>query len=166
MSIRSQAELEYQYHARWAQVQSNTLSLEQAFGNMEDWVIQLGQRKAFLHPNLKLWMWHDRLHNSWVGAGCGIDEAVLITIGGVGGYKTLPQPEGVAGWCVYLHEQKVYEPLRTAELIAKLKTEQLPMDILVWSPLATSWLSVVKETGEEISFHDDAGNQVSVISKE
>ena len=69
MSIRSQMELEYQLHERWAQVESHTLTPEQAFGNMEEWIVQLGQRKAFLNPTLKQWMWYDRVHDGWVSAG-------------------------------------------------------------------------------------------------
>ncbi len=165
MSIRSQAELEYQYHQRWAQVQSHTISPQHAFGNMEDWVVQLGQRKAFLHPKLKQWMWYDRLHDSWVAAYCGPDEAILLTIGQVGGIKKLLQPDEIAGYCVYQQEQKLYGPLRTEELLNMLESQQEPMNILVWSPLATSWLSVVYGIGKEISFCDAAGNQISLIAK-
>lgn len=165
MSNRSQAELEYQYHQRWAQVQSHTISPQQAFGNMEDWVVQLGQRKAFLHPNFKQWLWYDRLHDSWVAAGCGPDEAILLTIGSLAGLKKLPKPDKVAGWCVYQQGQELYGPVRIEELLNMLKSQPELINILVWSPLATRWLSVVYEIGEEISFCDDAGNQISLIVK-
>ena len=163
MSNRSQADLETQLHQRRAQVESATISPQQAFGNMEEWVIQLGQRKAFLRPDRKQWMWYDRLHKSWVAAGCGPDEAILLTNGKLAGIKKLPQPDEVAGWCVYQQEQKLYGPLHTKELLDQLKSQQVPMNILVWSPLATSWLSVVHETGAEISFRDAAGNRISVV---
>ncbi|RPJ23353.1 MAG: hypothetical protein EHM33_21205 [Chloroflexi bacterium] len=150
MQPRSQAELERQLEQRWAQVQDGTLSLQQAFGTLEDWVTQLGERKAFLHPNLKQWMWYDKLHDEWVFAGCGIGEAILVAVGRLGGVKKLPQPEPVAGWLVYKDGQELQGPLRIEELRIKLDTQQVPKDILIWSPRATDWLSVVDKKGQEI----------------
>jgi len=165
MSIRSQAELESQYLQRTAQVQSGTLSPEQAFGNMEDWVIQLGQRKALLHPGLKQWMWYDKLHDEWVFAGCRVGEAILLSVGNVGGLKKLPQPGDAAGWCVYRQGQELFGPMRIGELFSKLKSQQDLKDILVWSPQATNWLSVANETGGAIAFRDETGNQISITVK-
>jgi hypothetical protein len=166
MSIRSQAELESQYLQRTAQVQSGTLSAEQAFGKMEEWVVQLGQRKALLHPGLKQWMWYDKAHEEWATAGCGIGDAILLTIGNVSGLKKLPQPGDVTRWCVYRQGQEFFGPLRTGELLAKLKSQPDLKDILVWSPQATNWLSVANETGGAISFYDEAGNQISITVKD
>ena len=156
MQPQSQAELERQLEERWAQVQGGTLSLQQAFGTLEDWVIQLGERKAFLHPNLKQWMWYDKLHDEWVFAGCGVGEAILLTIGRLGGIKKLPQPEPVAGWLVYKNGQELQGPLRIEELRNKLDTQQVPKDILIWSTRATDWFSVVDEKGQEIIFANNA----------
>ncbi|MDO8971649.1 MAG: hypothetical protein Q7U74_13230, partial [Saprospiraceae bacterium] len=112
MSVKTQAQLEAQLNQRWTRVENGELSATEAFGAMDDWIIQLGERKAFLHPNLRQWMWYDRLHDEWVFAGCGVGEAILLTIGRLGGVKKLPQVETVAGWCVYKHEQVLHGPLR------------------------------------------------------
>ena len=160
MQPRSQAELEQELEQRWAQVQSGKLSLQQAFGTLDDWIIQLGARKAFLHPNLKQWMWYDRLHDEWVFAGCGVSEAILLTIGKLGGVKKLPQPETVTDWCVYRQEQTLHGPLRVEELHSKLDSQQVPKDILIWSTRATDWLKVADVDGQEISFANDAGEPV------
>lgn len=163
MSIRSQAELEYQYHKRTAQVQSGTISPDQAFGNMEEWVVQLGQRKALLHPGSKQWMWYGKLHDEWVFAGCGVGEAILLSIGSAAGLKKLPQPGDAAGWCVTRRGQELIGPVRSVELLDKLKSQPELKDIFVWSTLAANWLSVIRE-GNNISFIDEAGNEVKIIA--
>jgi len=160
MQPRSQADLEQKLELLWTQVQGGTLSLQQAFGTLEDWIIQMGERKAFLHPNRKQWMWYDRLHDEWVFAGCGMGEAILITIGRLGGIKKLPQAETVAGWCVYRQAQVLHGPLRIEELSSKLHSQQVPKDILIWSACATDWLRVAPEKGQEIIFASDAGELV------
>jgi hypothetical protein len=142
MQPRSQAELEHELEKRWAQVQDGKLSPQQAFGTMDEWIIQLGQRKVFLHPDLKQWMWYDRLHDEWVFAGCGVGEAILMAIGSMGGVKKLPQPGDVDGWCIYRQDQKLAGPLRIEELRKGLETQRIPNDILIWSTLAADWLSV------------------------
>jgi hypothetical protein len=163
MSIRSQVELESQFHQRTAQVESKAISPEQAFGKMEDWVVQLGQHRALLHPGVKHWFWYDRLHNEWVSAGCGVGEAILLPIGGVAGIKKLPEPGDAAGWCVYRQGEKFFGPVRSAELPDLLKSQAELKDMLVWSPLAASWLSVTPDAGGAPCFHDEAGNQVSIV---
>ncbi len=162
MSIRSQAELEVQYQQRTAQVQAGTLSPQQAFGIIEEWVIHLGKRKAMFHPGLRQWMWYDHLHDEWATAGCGINEAILLSIGNVGGLKKLPQPGDVTGWCVYRQGQELFGPMRIGELHSRLKSQPDLKDILVWSTQATTWLSVAHGTGGVISFHDEAGNLVVI----
>ena len=162
MSIRSQAEMEVQYLQLTAQVQSGTLSPERAFGKMEDWVIQLGLRKALLHPGTKQWMWYDNLHNEWVYAGCGVGEAILLSIGSGSGIKKLPQPGDVGEWCIYRQGQEAFGPMPVGEMLNRLKSQHGQTKTIVWSPQATSWLSVVYETGGAISFHDENGNPVAI----
>jgi hypothetical protein len=164
MPIRSQADLEYQYHQRTAQVQSGTINPEHAFGNMDEWVTHLGERKAMLHPGLRQWMWYGRLHDEWVFAGCGVGEAILLSIRNVAGIKKLPQPGDPAGWCVYRQGQEAFGPMPVVEMLTRLKSQREQTKTIVWSPLATDWLSVAYEPGGEISFHDEAGNPVSVMA--
>lgn len=156
MSAKTQAQLEAQLAQRWMRVENGELSATESFGTIEEWIIQLGKRKAFLHPNLKQWMWHDRLHDEWVFAGCGVAEAILLTIGNLGGVKKLPQPETVAGWCVYRQGQTLHGPLRLEELRKKIDSQQVPKDILVWSTQSTEWLKVDDAKGQEIIFTNNA----------
>ena len=164
MQPGSQAELEQKLEKRWAQVKGGKLTLQQAFGTFEDWIIQLGQRKAFLHPNLKQWTWYDRLHDEWVFAGCGVGEAILVTIGRLGGVKKLPQPEPVSGWCIYRQEQKLHGPLRIQELSRELVSKQVPKDILVWSTCASEWLTVADGKGQEIILASGTGVPVLKVN--
>jgi len=164
MSIKSQAEVESQYQQRQAEVQSGQLSPEQAFGNMDDWIIQLGQRKALLHPGVRKWMWFDRLHNEWVLTGFGVGEAILLSIGSVAGVKKLRQRDDVAGWCVYRQGQELFGPLWSGEMIDRFKSQPELKNILVWSPRATDWLTVVYDPQGEIYFADKTGKQVSITA--
>jgi hypothetical protein len=141
-SIRSQAILEGQLQQRLAQVESRALTPEQAFANQDEWVVQLGERKAMLHPGLRQWLWFDRVHNEWAFAGCGVGEAILLTFDKLGGVKKLPQPSDVSPWCVYWQGQELFGPLPAAELIKKVQSKQVPPAILVWSPRASNWLTV------------------------
>jgi hypothetical protein len=159
MPPRSQAEMEHQLKQRWDQVHQGILSLEQAFGNMEDWILQMGGRKAFLHPNLKQWMWHDRIHTEWAFAGCGIDEGVMLTIGSLGGVKKLPQPEVVSPWCVYRQSGQLHGPLRIQELRELLASQQIPADILIWSTCAVEWFSVTDLQAQQNTFANDATSE-------
>lgn len=152
MQPRSQAALEQEVERRWTKVQSGEITLEQAFGILEDWIIQLGKRKAFLHPNLKQWMWYDKLHDEWAFAGCGVEEAILLTIGRLGGIKKLPQPEPIADWLVYKDGKELQGPLRLEELRNKLDSQQVQKDILIWSPRATDWLPLNDQQAKEIIF--------------
>jgi hypothetical protein len=155
--MQSQAEVEHRLRQRTAQVQNGALGFEQAFGILEDWIIQLGQRKAFLNPNLKKWMWFDRLHNEWTFAGCGIGEAILLSIGRTGGIKRLPQPGSIEDWCIYSQGQSLFGPLRIKELRQKLNSQQIPKGILIWSTQSNDWLKVadVNETTLSLSSSTD-----------
>jgi hypothetical protein len=160
MQPQSQAELERQLEQRTAQVQNGTLSFEQAFGTLDDWIIQLGKRKAFLHPNLKKWMWYDQLHNEWVFAGCGVGEAVLLTIGRTGGIKKLPQPGSVEDWCIYRKGQTLQGPLHIKELRQKLNAQQIPKDIFIWSAQSNDWLKLANIDESTFSLSNSANEIV------
>jgi len=160
MQAQSQAALERQLEQRTVQLQNGTLSFEQAFGTLEDWIITLGERKAFLHPNLRQWMWYDRLHDEWVFAGCGVGEAILLTVGRTGGIKRLPHPGSIEDWCVYRQEQTLHGPLRIVELLQKLNTHQIPKDILIWSTQSNDWLNLAVSNETTLSLSNSANEIV------
>jgi len=144
MSAQSQAELEYQFQQRWTQVQNRQLIARQAFGNLDDWTLQLGRRKALLHPGSGIWLWYDRLHDYWIQACCGPNEAILVTYRGGAGIKKLPQPGSVADWCIYQQGPTLQGPVPFVNLRQWLQTGQIPMSVVVWTPLATDWLTAAQ----------------------
>lgn len=142
MSVNSQVEMEMQFEQRWEQVNSGRLHPQQAFGNVDEWTIQMGVRKAFLHPELKVWMWFDRLHQNWVSARCGVREGILFTVERMAGMKKLPQPgAAVDDWCIYLQGSKLQGPVQVNHMRHWLENQQLPGTIQIWSPRGTSWMS-------------------------
>ncbi len=143
MSIKTQASLEAQLAKRLQDVENRKISPEQAFGNLEDWTLQLGSYKAFLHPNLQQWMWYDQLHDEWVFAGCGVGEAILLVINKTRGIKKLPHPADVSGWCIVLQDGQPQGPLRFAELRVKLQSGEIKPKSLVWTTRANDWLPLI-----------------------
>lgn len=164
MEIRSQAQLEKLIYQKELMAINLISVSDQAF-EMEDWIVEMGQRKALLVPKTKQWMWYDRLHDEWTSANCGIDEAILVAIGKIAGIKKLPQPGDVSEWCVFTNGQQPFGPLRTEELINKLDSHQLPLEIRVWSPLATTWL-IPSQTENKILFTDENGVQIPLSVNE
>jgi hypothetical protein len=145
-------ELEQQLERRWEQVKNNALNPTQAFGKIEDWILQLGERKALLHPTLKQWMWFDRVHNEWVFAGCGVREAILLYFGDIGGIKKLPQPGNINEWCVYWQGNSLYGPLSYSKVAGWLSSNKISTNIKLWIPSATQWLIPVVSTEGGVSF--------------
>jgi len=161
----SQAELERLLVQREAQVEKGILTFQQAYGRLEEWMLQIGVRKAFLHPNLKQWLWFDRLHNQWAYAGCGVNEAILLAVGRTAGMKKLPQPGPVAAWCVYRRAEVLIGPLRLRELHENLKMGKLPVDGAVWSTCSTRWLKIAALDERSLSLGNMKGETVVRLSE-
>ncbi len=143
MSIKTQASLEAQLAQHLRDVETQKISPEQAFGNLEDWILQLGNYKAFLHPNLQQWMWYDQLHDEWVFAGCGVREAILLVLDKTRGIKKLPYPDDVSSWCIVLQDGQPQGPLRIDVLRNKLQQGDLKPESLVWTTRANDWLPLI-----------------------
>jgi hypothetical protein len=149
MKQRTQAYIENQLTQREEQVKDGTLSNTSAFADMEEWVIELGGKKAQLNPTFRRWLWYDRLHDEWVDAGCGIAEGILINFGGPRGLKLLPKPGPVDEWCVYHDEKGMNGPVRMEGLYKALLKRKATKDVLVWSTQSNDWLEVL-EIGKDV----------------
>lgn len=151
MGKRTQAEVEAQLDQRWSQVQSGAMTEEEAFGDAENWMIQLENRELLLHPGDKRWFWYDRIHGEWEDSGFGVGEAIFVVIGGVAGAKRVPQegqvegqtaegkPPSIGDWYIYVHEEELSGPIPEADLRKRLAEGVIPADVLVWSANATDW---------------------------
>lgn len=163
--MRSQADLEHKLTERTAQLENGKLTFQQAFGNLDDWMLELGVRKAFLHPNRQEWLFYDRLHHQWVTAGCGVNEAVLLAVGRTIGIKKLSEPGPVNEWCVFRQVNALSGPLRISELHAKLKIGQVNPNVAVWSTYATGWLKIAFYDEHTLALASSEGKIVLRLSE-
>jgi hypothetical protein len=150
MTKKTQAALEEKLIEWLGEAGESTVSEEQIPGNLEDWTMDAGSRKALLHPGFRQWLWYDRLHEEWVFAGCGINEAILVSSGAAGGIKKLPETGPVGEWCLYLDGEDLVGPLRISELRQRLDEKEDLKDIKIWSTLAADWFSPEDEVGKKI----------------
>lgn len=142
MTHESQASIEEKFFQRHNDWRQNMLTLGQAFSNFDDWVLYLGDQKAFLHPNLKQWMWYDHLHDTWIFAGCSVHEAILITMDQYYGIKKLPVKDDIRNWCVYIDINNTLELTQISEFQKSSQTYRDLDQIRIWSPQYTDWLKV------------------------
>ena len=123
----------------------------------QEWLLDLGGRKALYHPEMKQWLWFDALHEEWVLAGCGADEAILMSYGRAGGIKKLPQPGAVEDWCVYYDQESMRAPVRAGEIYRALETGKVPSTAILWSANATEWLTVTRGGDQKFILINEAG---------
>lgn len=159
--MNTQAVIEHLLETRIQQMQNGTLSLEQLYGQEAEWTLQLGVRKALLHPGIRQWLWYDRLHDEWIYTGCGIHEAILLVVGRTLGLKRLPKPGPVEEWCLYRHGEDLTGPLRPAELHQQITSGSLPPRGAVWTPCATEWLGLAALQADSFSLYN--ANGVAVL---
>ena len=150
MTTQTQAALEEKLIEWLGKAGEGTVSEEQIPGNLEDWTMDAGTRKALLHPGFRQWLWYDRLHEEWVFAGCGINEAILVSSGTAAGIKGLPEPGPVGEWCLCLDGEDLVGPLHISELRQRLDEKEDLKDIKIWSTMASNWFSPEDKVGKKI----------------
>jgi hypothetical protein len=141
---KSQASIEKLLLQRNKEVEKGNLSPEKAYSTMDDWIVSVGDRKVFLHPNHQQWMWFDRLNDEWVFAECGVGEGILLTAGNSGGVKKLPQPGKVEEWAVYQTKDEFFGPLLAVDLLKHMDTLESTRGLKIWTPKADRWLSATE----------------------
>jgi hypothetical protein len=154
--------MEEQLRQRRLAYEQGRLTLEQAYGELEEWIVKLGERRALLDPTCGQWLWEDRLHEAWEFASCGIEEALLISSGKVSGIKKLPAPGRVEAWCVYRLGKKLFGPLRLEEAGRRLLSGDMSRAAEFWSPCAADWLRFEKREGEAMAFSSPEGTRMWV----
>lgn len=131
----------------------------------QEWLLDLGGRKALFHPEMKQWMWFDALHEEWVLAGFGAGEAILMAYGKTGGLKKLPQPGAVEDWCVYFDLNVMRGPELAGDLYTKLLAGVIPLQAKIWSTCAVEWLIPGHGENGEFILSNEAGNPVLRLSR-
>ena len=150
MTKKTQAALEEKLVEWLRKACEGPVSEEQIPGNLEDWIVDAGSHKALLHPGFRQWLWYDRLHEEWVFAGCGINEAILVSAGTAAGIKKLSEPGPVREWCLYIDGEDLVGPLRISDLRQRLDEKEDLKDIKIWSTMAADWFSLQDEVGKKI----------------
>lgn len=56
-------------------------TLQQIYGNMENWILQLGDYQLMLYPVNGQWIYYDRIHESWEDSGYKAGEAAFYIKG-------------------------------------------------------------------------------------
>ena len=141
MDTQHQAGIEARLKERSRLVEEGEMEPREAFGKVDDWTIQLGEKRAFLHPQLKEWMWYDRLHKEWVFAECGIGEAILLIVDSLAGIKKLPSPGPVADWCVYRSGKDFSGPVPLEDLKKIIESGEGSDHLRIWTTRGTAWRS-------------------------
>lgn len=62
-------------------------SLQQIFGPMENWTLELGSQTLLLHPLEKTWYYLDLLHKTWEPTGFSPGQAQFVAVGNRLGVK-------------------------------------------------------------------------------
>lgn len=132
--------------------------------HMDEWTLNLGDKKALFHPSMKQWLWLDNLHQEWVLAGCGAGEAILMSYQKMGGIKKLPQPGAVDDWCVYWSQNEMHTPILIADLYNKLMTQANPFEMKIWSTRAVEWLNVKLTTDQGLNLVNDSGKTILKVN--
>jgi len=132
----------------------------------EEWLLDLGGRKALFHPEMKQWLWFDAIHEEWLLAGCTAGEAILMAYGGAGGVKKLPRPGLVEDWCVYFDLDVMRGPELASDLYEKLAAGAVPGQIKIWSPCAVEWLLPDRGENGEFILSSEAGTPALRLTRE
>jgi hypothetical protein len=96
---QTQAALE----ARLAQLSANPpgpdLTVEEAYGPYETWMLTLGERALLLDPVNALWLVRNPVNGDWEPTGFGPGEVVFVVSGHHLGYGRVPPPLEVCPEC-------------------------------------------------------------------
>lgn len=94
--IKNQQTLEQQL-AAYANISiPENKTIQDIFGPIEEWILNLEGRTLLLNPLEKAWYYYDTLHKTWERTGFGPGEAEFVTVENRLGFR-LPKPEPTPG---------------------------------------------------------------------
>jgi len=143
MKNTSQIDIEKRYILARADMDGGR-SFNEAYGRLENWLLDLGEDKAFFNPLNNNWYFLDQAHRQWVPSGFGAGRAIIISTGGVSGAKNIPQTFGkeigaaveeLSDWCFYDKGDNISGPVRKGELDTGMLSGSM-----IWSPLFSRWI--------------------------
>jgi len=62
-------------------------TIEEIFGSLESWMLQIGKHTLLLNPVLKEWFYLDKGHQTWEASGFGPGEVIFIAFENLLGYR-------------------------------------------------------------------------------
>jgi hypothetical protein len=68
------------------------MTLEEAFGPMEDWILEIGSHRLMINPINGYWVYEDVLHDSWEATGFRAGEVLFYLDGEELAVKLNPEP--------------------------------------------------------------------------
>ncbi len=83
----AQKNLEAKMQHRWEAVQSGTMSRQEAFGKIEEWILKFGQHQLWLIPFNGEWLYYDRLHDTWESTGYYAGQVTFVAAEKILGVK-------------------------------------------------------------------------------
>jgi len=146
----TQASLEARLAETWRRFERGDVTVAEAFGDDDDWLLLLGGVQLRLHPVLKRWYVYRRVDGWWADTGHGPGEVLFVPVGRGLGEKLLPpgEPRDVAAWCLLRHGDELVGPVPVAEATRRLVAGELSSDALVWTATATGWRPASEALGE------------------
>jgi len=146
----TQASLETKLAESWRRFERGDVTVAEAFGADDDWLLPLGSWHLRLDPILKRWYVYRRTDGWWADSGHGPGEALFVAVDRVLGEKLLPagEPRDVSAWCLLRQGDELDGPLPRAEAAGRFAAGELPPGALVWTATATSWRPASEALGE------------------
>jgi hypothetical protein len=88
---RTQEKLEDKLRQRMKLVRSGKMNKEEAFGDINEWTLQIGEHRLLLVPSVQQWIYLDRLHDTLEKTDFGIGEVIFGASGNILGAKKRSQ---------------------------------------------------------------------------
>lgn len=144
----SQAEIEQHFYNQSSLVDKGMTTKDDAFGDAEEWLVELEDHKLILNPFFGQWFYFNPANQSWQQTGFGPGEALFFAWGKVLAYQQLPpQPDRKNDsqeshnykWYIYFNEGMPSGPIAEAELSELLQSSRLTADTPIFNASMTEW---------------------------
>lgn len=84
---QAQKKIEGRMSQIWDTRFSQDKTIEEIFGSLESWMLQIGKHSLLLHPVLKEWFYLDEGHQTWEPSGFGPGEVFFVAFENLLGYR-------------------------------------------------------------------------------
>lgn len=70
----SQVQIETRLFQPISQPLNSSMTIREVYGEMEEWIFELGSYQLFLNPFIRRWLYYDTIHDSWEDTGYNLGE--------------------------------------------------------------------------------------------